>query len=58
MTSPRTTDDWFLTIAGLSFFGGIFFGSRGLMIGPAYLLLTLLIRKLTKRQTTNRKRRP
>jgi len=56
VTSPRPTGDWLLTIAGLSFFAGIFFGSWGLMVGPAYLLLSLSIQKLVDRQIASRKR--
>ena len=57
MKSPTTTNDWLLTIAGLSFFGGLFFGPRGLLVGPSYLLLTLLVGALVAKQKSATLRR-
>jgi hypothetical protein len=57
MTRPTTRTDWLLSVACLSFFGWLFFGLRGLAVGPCYLLLSILIRSLTEKQASSALRR-
>ena len=55
--NPTTKTDWLLSVSGLSFFGWLLFGLRGLLVGPSYLLLTLLIRALVAKQKSAALRR-
>ena len=57
MSRPTTKTDWFLSVAGLSFFGWLLFGLRGLAVGPCYLLLSILIQSLTEKQASSALRR-
>jgi hypothetical protein len=47
MTRPNTKTDWLLFITDLSFFGWLLFGLGGLVVGPAYLLLSLALEKIS-----------
>jgi hypothetical protein len=55
--SPNTLSDRLLGAVGLSFFGGLFFGNWGLLVGPAHLILVNLVGRFIAAQATSARRR-